>query len=195
MEKNHIILSRFSFEDKELMKIYLELTKAILIPSLRAQTNQNFSWGLIVKTEDIEFLRSELNFDFIPFTDFYIFHQYCVDNNINIQTRHDIDDWMADNYVEKIHELFDENIITHDNFLIQSQPIKLIYKTNAEVMMNKYTDNRNSMHLTLCQKIVSHHIYEKKHGQMNEVASHVITLPEGFTKWVIHEDNMSFRGK
>ena len=127
MEKNHIILSRFSFEDKELMKIYLELTKAILIPSLRAQTNQNFSWGLIVKTEDIEFLRSELNFDFIPFTDFYIFHQYCVDNNINIQTRHDIDDWMADNYVEKIHELFDENIITHDNFLIQSQPIKLIY--------------------------------------------------------------------
>lgn len=170
---------------------YIDVCKNILIPSLKSQTNKNFIWGLLILDEDINFVKAELDFEFTPFKSIQIFKEYCVNNNIFIQTRHDIDDWMSKDYVETIQKIYIENIFKYDNFLIQSQPLKLIYETGDETHIGEYTNTRNSMHLTLCQKKINHHIYEKKHGQMYEIAPYVITLPEGFTKWVIHGDNIS----
>lgn len=183
------------FKDKKLMKKYLIITKDILMPSLNSQINKNFIWGLLIKKEDVEFIRNELNYDFVPFYGQNSFIEYVINNNFNIQTRHDIDDWMSDDYINEIQKLYIDNIDKKDNFLIQSQPIKFYYKTKIEKSLKPYTEKRNSMHLSLCQKNVKNHIFERKHGQMFEISNNVITLPEGHTKWVIHDDNISVKKK
>ena len=47
------------------------------------------------------------------------------------------------------------------------------------------------MHLTIYQKNVKHHVYEHQHGHMWQIAQKVILLPEGYTEWVIHGNNIS----
>lgn len=187
----HVVISNMRFEDKELFKKYLVVTKDILIPSLQSQKNKNFLWCVLICKEDIEFIRKELNFDFLPFNDSKEYFEYVKFNNINIQTRHDIDDYMADTYIEKIQELYNENINEYDSFLIQAQPLKVNYHTKEEVHIEAYTSTRNSMFLSLCQNSVKHHILEKQHGQFFEICPNVITIPEGYVKWIIHGNNIS----
>lgn len=188
----HVILTRFKFDDKELLKKYLKISKEVFIPSLKSQTNQNFELALIVMPEDIEFLKEELDFPFIPIIggneDFALF---ASSNNIQIQTRHDCDDWMSATYIQTIQESYLDNIERLDTFLIQSQPTKIMYPAGPETSLPLYHNLRCSMHLTLCQKRSVHHIVEHKHGAMHQVTPNIITLPEGYTKWVIHGDNIS----
>lgn len=183
------------FDDKELLKKYLVITKDILILSLKSQTNKNFIWGLIINDEDIEYVKNELDFDFIPFNDNDEYFEYVKNNKIDIQTRHDIDDWMSSDYVDIIQKKYMENINDCDIFLVQSQPIKMIYKTKKETSLSKYTDKRTSMHLSLCQKEIIYNIHSRIHAKMHEISKRVITLPEGYTKWVIHGDNISVKNK
>jgi len=188
---SHIVISRMSFEDKKLLKTYLKITKEILVPSLKSQINKNFKWGLIINAEDIKYVYKYLNIDFIPFKNKNDFFKYVKSNNINIQTRHDIDDYMSELYIEKIQETYKENIKKYDKFLIQAQPLKFYYHTNEEVKMKTYTDTRNSMFISLCQKIVNYSIFKEKHHEMYKVTNNIITLNEGYVKWVIHGNNIS----
>ena len=48
----HTILTRMRFDDKDLMRNYLILTKNVLVPSLKSQINQNFTWILMIRKED-----------------------------------------------------------------------------------------------------------------------------------------------
>lgn len=187
----HIIISRLNFIDKELMNKYLLITKDILIPSLKSQIDKNFEWALIIKPEDVEFVKNQIDYNFIPFSSNIEFRKYTIENKYDIQTRHDVDDWMSSKYVSTIHELYNENIKKYNKFLIQAQPKKLDYHTKKEVSIGKYHDKRNSMFLSLCQDVVDCNIFDRKHGQMYEIAENVITIPEGYTKWVIHGDNIS----
>lgn len=179
------------FSDKLLLEKYLKITKEITIPSIKSQTNKNFVWGLIINSEDINFVHDYLNIDFITFNSINKFINYVKNNNINIQTRHDIDDYMSDDYVEKIQEIYKENIKKYNMFLIQAQPVKVDYNTKKETKMSKYTNIRNSMFLSLCQKNVVNYILERNHGQMHQITNNVITLPEGYVKWIIHGNNRS----
>ena len=179
------------FSDRTLLENYLAITKDILVPALKSQFNQNFTWACLARKEDISYIHDFLEMDFIPFSDVNEFILYVKTNNFNIQTRHDMDDFMSKDYVQKIQDVYNENIKTYDSFLIQSQPIRVDYKTKQEYKMGLYTDKRNSMFLSICQKDVKHHILERKHGQMWEVANKVISLPEGYTKWIIHGNNKS----
>jgi len=188
---SHIIISRMKFSDKLLLEKYLKITKEITIPSIKSQTNKNFVWGLIINSEDINFVHDYLNIDFITFNSINKFINYVKNNNINIQTRHDIDDYMSDDYVEKIQEIYKENIKKYNMFLIQAQPVKVDYNTKKETKMTKYTNIRNSMFLSLCQKNVVNYILERNHGQMHQITNNVITLPEGYVKWIIHGNNRS----
>jgi len=189
----HTIFTRINFEDKKLRDEYLAITKDVLIPSLKSQTNQNFTW--IILTSDADYLRKELDYPFITVDDGGEYIRYAINNGINIQTRHDCDDYMAPDYIETIQELYSRNIKLIDSFLIQSQPLKLMYHEDIIKKIKPYHSKRCSMHLSLCQKNVVHHINERKHGQMHEIASHVITLREGITKWVIHGNNISVIGR
>lgn len=189
----HMVLIKMGFIDKDLFKKYLNISKEILAPSLKSQINKNFEIGCIIKKEDISFVKELLDVDFINFSCFKDGFDYMKENNINIQTRHDMDDYMSPEYIQKIQEEYQKNIDLYDNFLIQAQPVKMMYETKKEFKMMQYNDKMNSMFLSLCQKDVKNYILERNHGQMHEIASHVITLPEGYTKWVIHENNISVR--
>ena len=187
----HIILSRMRFSDKELLDKYLIVTKDILIPCLKSQTNKNFIWGLIIFEEHEEYVKNYLGLDFMSFLNIDEVASYVKDNDINIQTRHDMDDYMSSNYIEKIQNVYEDNIKKWNIFLIQSQPVRLDYHTKEEFKMGEYTNVRNSMFLSLCQSNVKHHIFERQHGQMYEITDNIISLPEGYTKWVIHGNNKS----
>ena len=187
----HTILTRMRFADKELMKKYLVLTKDVLVPSLKSQTNQNFVWLLMVRKEDEDFLKGEIDFPFVSIYDEPGHNKYAVENNVEIQTRHDCDDFMFPHYIDSIQKIYNENVDKFTTFLIQSQPTQLIYHTGVINKIGAYHDKRTSMHLSLCQKSVKYNIHNRGHGQMYQIADSVINLGEGFTQWVIHGDNIS----
>ena len=191
----HIIFTRIRFDDKELMEKYLKITKDVLIPSLNSQKNKNFEWILLVKQDDVEYLREQLDYPFTPVLSIDEYFEYVKNNQINIQTRHDCDDWMAPTYVANIHDAYNVNIKNHDKFLVQSQPIKVMYHTGAVSKLQPYHATRCSMHLSLCQRDVTNHINERIHAKMHEVASHVVTLNGVNTKWMIHGNNITVIGR
>jgi hypothetical protein len=187
----HIILTNINFTDFELMQKYLKFTKEFFIPSLKSQTIQNFELCLVINPIHEEFLRSELDFPFISVLNKEEFHDLVVSENIQIQTRHDCDDWMSPNYIKTIQEYYIKYKDIHTSFLVQSQPLQLIYSTGKLNKLNLYHEKRCSMHLSLCQANVKHHIHEYQHGQMYNITPHIFSLGEGHTKWVIHSNNKS----
>jgi len=47
MKYNHILLTRFDYDDKKEFENRLEIMKNTLIKSLKAQSNKKFYWGVI----------------------------------------------------------------------------------------------------------------------------------------------------
>jgi hypothetical protein len=187
----HLIFTRMRFDDMDLMSKYLAVTKKTLIPSLKSQTNKNFTWVLMIRKDDEEFLRSELDYPFTAVYDVNGFINLAIGEKFEIQTRHDCDDNMSPNYIQKLQEIYEENKDIHACTLIHCQPKQIIYQTGEVRKLGAYHDKRTSMHLTICQKNVKHHVYQHQHGQMWKIAQRVILLPEGYTEWVIHGNNIS----
>lgn len=187
----HSIVTRINFTDLSLMGEYLKITKEVLIPALKSQTVKAFEWIVLTNVEILDILKSELDY---PFTAVYGNGQcfsYLLDNEINIQTRHDCDDYMSPTYVQKIQETYLSNYKRYDKFIVQAQPTQLLYQTGEEIELKPYSNQRCSMFLSLCQEKVENHIFERKHIQMYEITGNVITMPVGYAKWVIHGKNKS----
>lgn len=191
----HAVFTMARFTDKERMSKYLEVAKTTLIPSLQSQTNQNFEWFVMLREEDLSLLTDSLDYPFYGVLNKLDFEEHMKRGGYTIQTRHDIDDWMAPTYIQEIQMIYMEQIKKYEKFLIQAQPVKLMYDTGEEKIMQRYNSRKTSMFLTLCQADVRHIVTEKKHGLMWEVAPTVFNLPEGMVKWVIHGDNISVRGR
>ena len=184
-----------NFRDLPRLKEYLKVTKDILVPALNSQTVKDFEWIIITNDSNIEIIRDKISYPFVPMFGSVSCRSYLIEKGVNIQTRHDCDDWMAPNYVQKIQEEYLVNSKKYDVFLVQAQPKKLIYRTGKELTMSKYHERRCSMFLSICQSNVKKHIFEKGHGQMYQITPNIITLPEGYVKWVIHENNISVIGR
>lgn len=191
----HIILSRCRFTDKDLMMKYLDIAKHMFVPSIKSQTNSNFTLGILLNPKFEEDLYNFIQIPFVPFYNIQEFNTYVKSNNVQIQTRHDIDDWMSPNYVAKIQEIVNENKNNVDSLIIHAQPKKLLYYQNQESNLSEYTDTRISMFLTLYQKEVVHTCHSRIHSQMYQISQNIIKLPVGYTKWVIHENNQTVRRK
>ena len=191
----HIIVTRCNFTDRGLMEKYLNISKHTFIPSIKNQTNSNFTLGLLLNREFEEYLHSFLQIPFIPFYNMEEYINYVKGNNIQIQTRHDIDDWMSPNYVAKLQETVNEYKNNVDSLLIHTQPKKLLYHEKEEKNLSEYHNTRTSMFLTLYQKEVTYTCYSLKHGQMYQICENIVKLPVGYTKWVIHGNNISVRRK
>lgn len=185
----HSIITRINFLDLSLMSEYLKITKEILIPALKSQTVQNFELVIITNESNFAILKEELDYPFKPVFGNNACYSHLIGSGVNIQTRHDCDDYMSPTYVEKIQSIYYTEIKRHNSFLIQAQPTKLIYGTGEEYGLRAYSNKRCSMFLSLCQTKVTRHIFERTHGQMHEVANHVLTIPTGYTKWIIHGKN------
>lgn len=191
-EIKHIVLTRIRFDDKDLLKKYLPITKGVLIPSLKSQVNKNFQWVLLCKKEDVDYLKSELDYPFITEHDLGCpYKEYIKKENINIQTRHDCDDWMSPGYVNEIQRHYCENMGLYDSFIVHSEPTLLKYDTKKEFVL-KYHDTRNSMMLSYCTKHNSGvSVFDEEHTKMYMLVDKVIKTKSGLTKWVIHGNNRS----
>jgi hypothetical protein len=192
MEKiNHVILTRMNFKDEDLLKKYLKVTKSTLIPCLKSQTNKNFVWAIITNIKILPLLKEELNHEFIPFHSILDFNNFVKENKIEIQTRHDCDDFMSNNYIEKIQSIHEDKKKKSGevSLIIHFQPTKLDFNTKKEYRMGKYNEKRNSMFLSLCQTNITKSIFEYKHGEMYKAAKEVILIDEGYVKLIAHGNN------
>jgi len=191
----HVVCARVAFKDEELMMKYIKVAKETFIPSIEGQGIKDFELVLLTREEHVGILKDVFTMSFTPIFSVHEYYEYVLKEGFNIQTRHDIDDWMSSDYIEAIQRAYRETILLHDRFLIQAQPVRVDYKTKKEKKMAAYTDKRTSMFLSLCQKDIRSHIWEENHGQMWHIANHVVTLPIGYVKWIIHGDNITYRRK
>lgn len=51
------------------------------------------------------------------------------------------------------------------------------------------------MFLSLCQSNVTHHVFERQHLKMHEIASDVFKLRDGLVKWLMHGENLTVKNK
>ena len=187
----HLIITRLKYREKDLFMTRLNLLNEILIPCLKNQTNQNFRLCVMMHDEDVELSKSIIDYDFITFEDYTVLKKYTIDNNINIQTRHDSDDFMFDNYIDKIQTEYNLLIDKNDIFLLQFQPEKVNYHTGEIMPLPLYTNTCISGFVTLCQKNVKYIVYERSHTTMHEITPNIYTYPKGYVKYYIHGDNDS----
>lgn len=187
----HLIITRLKYREKDLLKIRLDLLTKILIPCLKNQTNKNFELCIMMYDEDVELAKSIIDYNFITFEDYTILKKYTIDNNINIQTRHDSDDFMSEYYIDKIQSEYNLFINSNDIFLLQFQPEKINFFTNEIYPIPLYTNTCISGFVTLCQKNVKYIVYERSHITMHEITPNIYTYPKGYVKYYIHNNNDS----
>jgi hypothetical protein len=190
----HAIIVRAKFEDDKLFKNYLDVARQTFFPSINYQTDKNFTLFLIMESRHRPLINlivnPNINLIFLDSMDHG--KEYFSKNFYEIQTRHDFDDWMKKDYVQKIRAEWyahRENSIV-ENLLIQSQPYLHVLKTRRILPMNtRYSNKFVSMHLSLCQKTNKNYIYEHYHHKMNKVSQNIKLLPNGYTRLVIHRNN------
>ncbi len=185
----HLVVCRGRFKDKDLRDEYYKMARKYLAPSLAVQSNKDFIFCLLTCPEDIEEFNRQVGIEGLHFNDREGIDEFARHNAAEIITRHDIDDWMAPNYIEEIQKAYWQNRERYKNFLIQvNRPIKLIDETGEERPMKPYHDTWPSMFLSICRGIGGRFIsiFDRKHGKMFQVADAVIDLPPGLTKWVRH---------
>lgn len=187
-EKNHILITRLWFDNKELMRKYLDVADKTFVPAVKNQICKNFVLGILLKAEDVEEVRKRVGIEFIAFTGgIEQYRRECL--KYNIQSRVDIDDWIADDYVEKIQQIYDENIEKYSSFIIHAQPQKKDFVTGKITKMAEYHDRRISMFATLCQKNPVVDVFKVGHGQLYELGEEVFKISEGRALWVQHKDS------
>lgn len=185
---NHILYVRFYFDNDDLFEKYLYPFEKYFISSLKLQKNKNFILNLYSNKRHQDKIKSICDIDYLTYN-YKDYKEFVIKNNIEIQTRHDCDDWMHENYINKIQELWKK--YNDYNLLIHSQPIKLIDNLNKEVQLPEYTDNRISMHASLCLKNnKSIGIMDVKHAELYKFSNKILKI-NNYTKWCIHENNIS----
>ncbi len=192
---NHAIVTRASFTDKARRDKYYKISKEVLIPAIKSQTEQNFVWVLIMHEEDVDYTKNYFDIDFVPIFSVKEYIEYASKNKLVIQTRHDIDDWMSPQYIEELQNIYKKNIQNYEKFIIHAQPVKYMYHTKKETIMRQYTSTCTSMFVSLCQRDCTNHILERKHAYLCEIVPTVFKIKEGYVKWNIHGDNISCIGR
>lgn len=187
----HCIATRFKFEEDnfELMAKYVEICKVILIPQLQKQTNKNFDWVLITNPRHDDWIKENLT----GYT-YTIMHDYDTEfanAGYNLQTRHDIDDWMADVYVQSLQETVEMK--KHDKCLIHVNLILAQYETKQTMLYPVYHSRNTSSFLSMYQKDIDTklHVYMDEHTKMWQYVPEVVELPIGMCMQIKHNWNLS----
>jgi glycosyltransferase involved in cell wall biosynthesis len=188
----HLVISRLWFDSRELMDKYIDIALNTFIPSLKAQTCKNFDFGLLIRKEDVEYVRKKIGMDFIAFTEgIEQYRKVPKKYGYTLQTRHDFDDWMRKDYIETIQNIYKENKDKYKSFVIHAQPVKVTYPDMKPAKTSTYHDTRISMFATLAQREPDMPIYKGSHGQLYKYAEKVFLLPKGYCKWVQHPDTVT----
>jgi hypothetical protein len=188
----HVIVTRCKFGKDEDFQKYFEVMKKTYIPSINSQTNKNFSIALIVNPRHYDLIRNEINTDIeiIPLSDIKgDYKEYVLNNTITIQPRHDCDDVMVPNYIEHIHNLYNQNKNNFDDFILNFHPTKLVVDTGKEYTHGRDYSKVCSMFSTLIQKNVKHGIMDCVHDHLRGFTKNIIYIPRGYVKLGIHGNN------
>lgn len=193
MEDNkirHCIATRFKFDtdDYELMQHYVDICKVILIPQLQKQTCKDFDWILITNPKHDEWIRTNLT----GYT-YMIVHDYDTEfahMGYNLQTRHDIDDWMSDVYVQSLQEVVKT---CNDKCLVHVNLILADYYTKQTMLYPVWHSRNTSQFLSMYQRDIDYklHVYMDEHTKMWQYVPDVIELPIGHTMQIKHKYNKS----
>ncbi len=188
---NHIIVTRCFFDDDELFNKYFKMMELVYKPSINSQINSNFEIGFIISSKHSDKITElNLNVPILLFDSVKSFNEYCFEKNIEIQTRHDCDDWMRNDYIENIQKQFQINSKKYNSFLIQSQIYKHdIYSDKLYKPKLDYDDKNTSMFLSLCQKKVTNCVLDDNHRFMYKLVDKVIDLGYGYVKLTVHNNN------
>jgi len=184
----HAVISRCRFANRKLMDKYLAVSAEYLVPQLQKQ-KAPFDWFIISNKADGPHITKYLGCEFRMIQNREELAKIMV--GYNIQTRHDIDDWMSENYIEMIQALYKQVIGSLNRFVIHAQPVQLNILTNREYEMRKYRCNNTSMFVSLCQKTPEYNIFSKKHNQLWRIAEKTFMLKGTPVKWIIHGNNIT----
>ena len=189
----HIIITRVNFPNDEKFEKYFEVMKKIYIPSINSQTNKNFVLGLSVNPKHYSMIRELIDkkIEIKQFNDVKDeLRKFVTENNFQLQTRHDCDDYMLPNYVEYLQDKSNQYLKKNDSFIITFQPTKFEYKTGKEFLHERDYSRVCSMFSTLYQKDVKNGIYDVMHDFLRRLSGNVYYVKETFVKLTIHDNNI-----
>lgn len=189
----HTILTRCKFDDDEIFNKYFEVIKKIYIPSINSQINKNFFISIVINSRHFDVIRKEIDnkIEILQFLDTKKdFHDYVVDNNIQIQTRHDCDDYMSPNYIEYIQKLASDNITKFDKCILNFHPTKLEFFTGIEYNHSRDYSKVCSMFSTLVQRQSTCGVMDVVHDHLYKITKNIIYIPpQNYVKLTIHSNN------
>lgn len=187
-----MIVTRLWFDNLNLMNKYLEVGNKMFIPQLKKQSCKDFEFGILIKAEHVEYVKAKIDMDFIPFTGgIEGFRDEVVKGGFDLQTRHDMDDWMSPNYIREIQKIYRANKDQFNSFVIFAQPLKVDYPSMRTMKVPDYHEKRISMFASLYQKEPVYPVYRGSHGSLWQYADKVFKLPDGLVKWVQHEHSVT----
>jgi len=189
----HIVITRAKFSSDDKFQKYFDVMKKYFIPSINSQTNKNFILGLTINPIHFPKVRELIDnkIEIIPFSDVKTdFKDYVINNQINLQTRHDCDDFMKENYIEFLQNRSESQRMSLNDFIITFQPSKLDFQTGREYKHERDYSKVCSMFSTLFQKNVSRGIMDEMHDHLTRITRNVIYINEPYVKLVIHSNNL-----
>lgn len=217
MKYKHFIITRFNIRanygcklrnpennpmnrilEKDYLKERFSIFEQYTLPSIKQQTNQNFSWIILFhkKTPD-EFKQKilELKKEF-EFVDLYLddeekfsFKQYVEKNRIHIKyfitSRIDNDDMFTEDYIEQIQQYANTNL--HECVLSFEKGKKYDLKTKRE-----YEHERKDNHFLSMIGKKEECILQYNHAKIFESGKEIIMLKSIKPMWteIIHDSNV-----
>ena len=189
----HIVITRVNFSNDEKFNNYFEVMKKYYIPSLNSQTNKNFTLGLSVNPNHYQQIRDLIDRDIeiVMFNNVKEdYREYVINNNFNIQTRHDCDDYMDPDYINFIQKNIEERKSKINNMILTFQPTKLDYNTGKEYIHERDYSKVCSMFSTLYQENVIHGIFDVMHDHLKRLSRNVFYFNNNYVKLLIHNNNL-----
>ena len=190
----HILVTRCKFNDETLFQNYYRVMEQTYIPSLNKQKNKNFILGLVSNQHHFDLIRQKIdkNIEMIRFDDQKKdYREYVIKHNITLQTRHDCDDIMNENYIEVIQNLYEKNKNKYEKFILNFHPTKYDFHSKKEYTHSRDYSKVCSMFSTLIQKEVTDGVFDVVHDLLKRLGNNVIYIPETYVKLVIHNSNIS----
>jgi|688.fasta_scaffold78491_3 hypothetical protein len=189
----HIVITRVNFSNDEKFNNYFEVMKKHYIPSLNNQTNKNFILGLNVNPKHYQQIRDLIHKDIEIVTFNNVkedYRDYVINNNINVQTRHDCDDYMVPDYINFIQKTIEDHKSKMDSMILTFQPTKLDYITGKEFIHERDYSKVCSMFSTLYQEKVVNGIHDVMHDHLRRLTRNILYFNNNYVKLLIHNNNL-----
>ncbi len=188
----HLIIVRFFYNDKDLFIRRANLMKQTVIECLKKQTTQDFILCIMTDKDSVSQLKEILDYEFISFDDYTELLTFCKNNEVKIQTRHDSDDLMSDDYLEFIQSEYEINKNLYSSFLLHFNWQKIDFETGRIGDRSNFIDDSFiSGFCSLCEFPVKNTVYARSHPEMGKIVEKTYTYDIGYVFYTQHPDNNS----